>query len=431
MFVVADKSAAVQSGLAALVLLLRFHGVSAYIEQIRHRFGDDIGAPEILRCAREFGLQAWTYRSNWQQLIKAPLPGIAFMRDGRCLLPVKAIENRILVQDPLSPRPTIISRAEFEAIWDGCLILMGPRAGLLDFSHRCVDGRLGVIHKNREVLGRVLAASFSALLLFFGPRKKVGKRHVESDLENRNHDEANDQLSVASDRPAEARSKLAASRHLGITWCLGAIPKFCYLLGQALVPSFFLRLPILVSPVFFGLRKRVGIRDAENDLKSRGGDRPDDEPLAATDRPAAARSRLEALVLLLRFHGISADPEQIRHRFGDCFGVAEVLRCAKEIGLKARMYRSNWQRLIETPLPGIAVLRDGNCLILGKASEDKVLVQDPLSPQPTLMSRAEFEAIWDGYIILIARRAGLVDLSRRIRHQLVPRCHPQVSPSAR
>ena len=220
-------------------------------------------------------------------------------------------------------------------------------------------------------------------------------------------------LSVASDRPAEARSKLAASRHLGITWCVGAIPKFRYLLGQALVPSFFLRLPILVSPVFFGLRKSVGIRDAENDLKSRAGDRPDDEPLAATDRPAAARSRLEALVLLLRFHGISADPEQIRHRFGDCFGVAEVLRCAKEIGLKARMYRSNWQRLIETPLPGIAVLRDGNCLILGKASEDKVLVQDPLSPQPTLMSRAEFEAIWDGYIILIARRAGLVDLSRR------------------
>ena len=131
------------------------------------------------------------------------------------------------------------------------------------------------------------------------------------------------------------------------------------------------------------------------------------------DRPAAAQSRLAALVQLLRFHGIGVDPEQIRHRFGDNIGVPEMLRCAKEFGLKARMYRSNWQRLIETPFPGIAVMRDGSCLILGKASEDQVLVQDPLSPRPSLLSRAEFEANWDGHIILIASRAGLVDLSRR------------------
>ena len=127
-----------------------------HIGEIRHRFGDDIGVPEILRCAKEFGLKARTYRSNWRRLIKAPLPGIAVLRDGRCLLPVKAIEHAILVQNPLSPQPIIMSRAEFEAIWDGSLILMGPRAGLVDLSHR-FGGRLGAIHK-REMLGRVLAA---------------------------------------------------------------------------------------------------------------------------------------------------------------------------------------------------------------------------------------------------------------------------------
>ena len=36
-----------------------------------------------------------------------------------------------------------------------------------------------------------------------------------------------------------------------------------------------------------------------------------------TDKPAPAESALAALVLLLRFHGVGADPEQIRHRFGD------------------------------------------------------------------------------------------------------------------
>jgi hypothetical protein len=85
--------------------------------------------------------------------------------------------------------------------------------------------------------------------------------------------------------------------------------------------------------------------------------------------------------------------------------VLEMLRCAKEFGVKARTYRSNWQRLIKTPLPGIAVLRDSNCLLLGKASEDQVLVQDPLSPRPILMSRAEFEAIWDGRLKNATRRA--------------------------
>ena len=124
-------------------------------------------------------------------------------------------------------------------------------------------------------------------------------------------------------------------------------------------------------------------------------------------------SGLAALVLLLRFHGISADPEQIRHQFGDDFGVSEMLRCAKEFKLKARVSRSNWQQLTKTPLPAVAIMRDGRYLLLGKASEDQVLIQDPQIPRPALMSRAEFEAIWDGRLVLMARRASLVELSRR------------------
>jgi ATP-binding cassette, subfamily B, bacterial HlyB/CyaB len=128
---------------------------------------------------------------------------------------------------------------------------------------------------------------------------------------------------------------------------------------------------------------------------------------------ASPESGLAALVLVLRFHGISADPEQIRHRYGDDFGVAEMLRCAKDFKLKARVSRSSWQRLTNTPLPAIAVMRDGRYLLLGKASEDQVLIQDPLTPRPALMSRAEFELVWDGRLVLVARRASLVDLSRR------------------
>jgi subfamily B ATP-binding cassette protein HlyB/CyaB len=132
-----------------------------------------------------------------------------------------------------------------------------------------------------------------------------------------------------------------------------------------------------------------------------------------TAKPAPAESGLAALVLLLRLHGVGADSEQIRHHFGDDIGVAEMLRCAKQFGLKARVYHSKWQRLTATPLPGIAVLRDGRFLLLGKASEDQILVQNPSSPRPMLMSRAEFEAVWDGRLVLMTRRVGLTDLSRR------------------
>ena len=156
-----DKQARSESGLAALVLLLRFNGIGVNPEQIRHRFGDDIGVLEMLRCAKEFGLKARSSQSKWQRLTNMPLPGIAVLRDGRYLLLGKANESQVLVQDPLSPRPTLMSRGDFEALWDGRLILMARRAGLADLSRRFdINWFLGAIHKYRHLLGEVLAASF-------------------------------------------------------------------------------------------------------------------------------------------------------------------------------------------------------------------------------------------------------------------------------
>src|SRR5262245_11429988 len=132
------------------------------------------------------------------------------------------------------------------------------------------------------------------------------------------------------------------------------------------------------------------------------------------NKPGAGDAGLAALVTLLRFHGIGADQEQIRHQCGGvAIGVPEMLRVARALGLKARTYRSSWTRLPKTPLPGIAVLRDGTFLLLAKTNEDKALVQAPLSPRPTLMTRNELEAVWGGELVLMTRRASLTDLSRR------------------
>jgi ATP-binding cassette, subfamily B, bacterial HlyB/CyaB len=127
-----------------------------------------------------------------------------------------------------------------------------------------------------------------------------------------------------------------------------------------------------------------------------------------------ADAGMMALVILLRFHGVGADPDQLSHRFGRrALGVEEMLLCAKELGLKARCYKTKWEKLSATPLPGIAVLRDGKFLILAKLVGDKALVQAPTSSRPTLMDRGDLERLWDGQLILMTRRASLADLSGR------------------
>jgi len=123
---------------------------------------------------------------------------------------------------------------------------------------------------------------------------------------------------------------------------------------------------------------------------------------------------LEALVMLLHFQGVAADREQIRHRLGtDKIGASEILRCARDLGLKARSLRTDWLRLARTPLPAIASLRDGGFMVIGKAADDKVLVQIPGQARPAFMTKVELLAIWDGGLILMTRRAGLSDITRR------------------
>jgi subfamily B ATP-binding cassette protein HlyB/CyaB len=137
--------------------------------------------------------------------------------------------------------------------------------------------------------------------------------------------------------------------------------------------------------------------------------------MAAAEKNAdPVDSGLQVLVAMLQILGIGADPEQIRHRLGlRAIGIPEMLRCAKELGLKGRACTTSWERLPLTPLPGIGVLRNGGFMLLGRASADKIIVQSLDSAQPALMTRADFEAVWDGRVVLMTRRVGLVELARR------------------
>lgn len=69
---------------------------------------------------------------------------------------------------------------------------------------------------------------------------------------------------------------------------------------------------------------------------------------------------LFALVMLLRVHGIAVEGPEVSHRLGSVkIGISEMLRCAKEFGLKSRAVSTVGVRLARTPLPAIAALNDG------------------------------------------------------------------------
>src|SRR5438445_6342922 len=120
---------------------------------------------------------------------------------------------------------------------------------------------------------------------------------------------------------------------------------------------------------------------------------------------------LQCLALLLRFHQVSVDPAQIAHQFsGSAIGVIEMLRCAKQLKLKARAVRETWTGLARLSLPGIIERQDGTFAILGKVGAEDVLIHDPAVNRPQVLKRAEFEQNWTGRIVLMTRRASLSDL---------------------
>jgi subfamily B ATP-binding cassette protein HlyB/CyaB len=290
----------------------------------------------MLRCAAQLGIAMGARRTNWKQLVSMRLPGIASLRDGGFLLLGRADDNGALVMYPLSSHPgsghtKLITREEFEAIWDGRVVF----AGSIGFMQRVRYALTSAVTR-----GRGLAMPL---------------------------------LGIVSTR------------------------------GHSFAA--YVRLAFADASVYVrGWAQQI-----------RGVDQS--EAMAEAAESAIANddeSGLLALVTLLRCHGLAADPAQIRHQLGVTrVDVASMLRCAKDFGLKARIQKTSWSRLSVTPLPGIAVLRNGGFLILGKIVDDKLLVQWPMVPQPETMTQAELEAIWDGNLILMARRASLTDLSRR------------------
>ena len=132
------------------------------------------------------------------------------------------------------------------------------------------------------------------------------------------------------------------------------------------------------------------------------------------DSMAPEGSHAVALVTLLRFHRIAAEPAQIAKEFaGSLPTTGDLVRYLRRSGLKARAVQERADRLERAPLPAIAILKDGSSLLLAKMADGRVLVVDQVTQQPRVLPLAEFEARWSGELILATRRVSLGDLGRR------------------
>jgi subfamily B ATP-binding cassette protein HlyB/CyaB len=120
--------------------------------------------------------------------------------------------------------------------------------------------------------------------------------------------------------------------------------------------------------------------------------------------------------MLLRFHGIAAEAEALRHRRGlvgeAAVPVGDLVLLAREMGLKARLVESTLARLARTPLPAMAVRRDGTCVIIAQIGDAEVLLHDPAQGRAVSLSLADFAEVWNGQLILLARRAGPLEALR-------------------
>jgi subfamily B ATP-binding cassette protein HlyB/CyaB len=135
--------------------------------------------------------------------------------------------------------------------------------------------------------------------------------------------------------------------------------------------------------------------------------------MPASGPQALMDSGLMSLLVIAGLHGIAADAAQLRHEFGsDTFDTQAILLAAKQLGLTAKHASPAPGRLAFTPLPAIAISRDGRFFVLAKVDSTnrivtRVLIQRP-GESPAVMPYTDFANCWSGELILVTSKASFV-----------------------
>ena len=158
-----EADRAVDSGLACLVIVARFHGLPADPDHLTHQRGQTgpFSVQDIVLSAKGLGLKSKAVASDRQRLDKTPLPAIARHQDGHFFILAGCSEDKVLIQDPLEKQSQTLPRDLFEMGWSGELILITRRIGLLGGSGKFdFSWFIPAMVKYRKLFSEVLIASF-------------------------------------------------------------------------------------------------------------------------------------------------------------------------------------------------------------------------------------------------------------------------------
>ncbi len=153
-----------------------------------------------------------------------------------------------------------------------------------------------------------------------------------------------------------------------------------------------------------GILLRHGI-SADASTSQEPGTRPQSQSLLGA---------LQALALIARLHHVACDPAALLHRLGrspaDSLELGDLLLVAKQLGLRAKHSRTTADRLLLTPLPALALMKDGSIVVLAQCDGQRVLLQrfaEGAQQRPVIEPFASFTEQWSGELVLITSRASL------------------------
>jgi subfamily B ATP-binding cassette protein HlyB/CyaB len=128
---------------------------------------------------------------------------------------------------------------------------------------------------------------------------------------------------------------------------------------------------------------------------------------------------LSCFVLLARFLGVPADPQQIAHDRGkgeDPYTLEDLSRISKKLGLVGRIRRCAADELRKMPLPALAQLSDGDAAVILKIEDDpnssRALVQFGDRERPEVWTGEELRERFAGRLLLMTSRERMAGASR-------------------
>lgn len=160
-----ESKPTMHSAWACVGVLVQFYDLPFNAQQLLHELAaDSLAQPardQLLLGFRKLSLKAGILEiKSWEDLANTPLPAMALLQSGEWIIVAKAAPDKVLIHNPMSDKPEVLTREAFEKIFSGTLLLATRRAGIASaLRHFDVRWFIPEIWKHRKLFGEVVGAS--------------------------------------------------------------------------------------------------------------------------------------------------------------------------------------------------------------------------------------------------------------------------------